>query len=60
MTGEELGLPIYHVFDPLLESHYNYDVYEDEVSSIANNSDATNLVNTVQTIRDEYSVSHTL
>lgn len=60
LTDVELNLPVYHVFDPLLESHCNYDVYEDEISSLASGSNATDLVEAVQTIRDQYSVSHSL
>ena len=60
LTDVELSLPVYHVFDPLLESHCNYDVYDDEISSLASGSNATDLVEAVQTIRDQYSVSHSL
>lgn len=54
LTGVQLGLSVYHVFEEAIKSEIPEDVYEEQISMMEMVLDVDDIVNEMTAIRDEY------
>ena len=54
LTGVQLGLTVYHVFEPEMKAEFDEAVYDEQVSMMEMVLDVDDIVSEMSAIRDEY------
>ena len=54
LTGDQLGLTVYHVCEPEMKAEFDEAVYDEQVSMMEMVLDVDDIVSEMSAIRDEY------
>jgi len=57
LAGVSLGLPVYHILDPLMKAEADPQVWEDQISMMEMVLDGESLTNAVAEIREQHGKS---
>ena len=55
LAGVSLGLPVYHIFDPVIRAEYDPAAWEEQISMMEMVLDPDGLAAAVKGIRDQFS-----